>query len=280
MVRRKGIPRRRIGRTTLYIGRGRSPFMGGPFRRTGTYHRINRRRVLRRPRSGGIQKIVSKRYRVTNNPFGDKVQYKFKFSLGGTLTAPGGTSFFQAQTSLRAMDLAHAQTVFTSCPGFLDYGRLFSRYRVTGIKVRFTPVWNDVAAGGTGIVPCAYMEAHGPNDVPNPSISVMPERRWGRWKPLNNWENGGGTKGISMYYSIPKVVGPDRIVINDAAYTGTITTAEPPVYVTPTNGGDMSVRMGIMSAGGDNIPAGTYGSYILTATYYTTLWTRKNALDD
>lgn len=246
-----------------------------PYRAPLSYRQIARRPI---PRS----RIVNRRYRMTNNPFGDRIQYKFKFSFGGTLTAPGGTSFFTTNT-LRFIDLADAETRFGSCPGFIDYARLFKIYRVTGCKVRFTPIWNDVGAGGAGVVPCAFIQAWRFTDAsdtpPDPAVASLPEQRWSVWRPLNNWEAGGNTKGMKLYVTPTKVCGPDITVPTQSTFVG-VTNETSPFYSTPTAGNTALMRYGVFSMGGTTIPAGSYGSYLVTVTYYTTMWGRRNNLQD
>lgn len=242
---------------------------GGLKRRKSRYGRKFVRKYGRKSfkRSGrGMQRIQRRRY-PARNPFGDKVQVKFKFTNGGSYSVPGGTF---VQTTGAFNDLAQAEAAFTACPGFTVYPTLFQNYRVTGLKIRFTPMYNPASAyAATGFV-CG-----GDGILATPSISNLPEQRWAVYKNLNNWGTGGAVKSLSLYLSTVKVGGADRSIATDDNYTSTTNTSAPYYNAVPQQ---LGFQYGLVATNGTNfVSGGTHlCDYMVSFTYYVTFWGRRS----
>lgn len=216
-------------------------------------------------RSGrGMQRIQKRRF-PARNPFGDKVQVKFKFTVGGQFVG-NNQPFIQVNGAFN--DLNQAATAFGTCPGFDVYPTLFQNYRVTGVKIKLTPFVN---AGGLGVVGYV-MGVDG--ILSNPSMSTLPEQRWAKYKVLTQYAQGGSNKSISNYLSTMKIAGADRTVANDIDYTGTTNTSAPFYNTVPEQ---LGFQFGILFVNGTNFTIATpYADYMLEFTYYTTFWGRRN----
>lgn len=228
--------------------------------------RFGRRRVGR-----GMQRIQRRRY-PARNPFGDKVQVKFKFTNGGTFTVTNA-AFVQQTGAFN--DLSQAETAFTACPGFTVYPTLFRNYRVTGVKIRFTPMMHPATAAQG---PATAFIMGGDGVLLNPSIATAPEQRWITYKTLNNWQTGGTTKSLGLYLSTMKVGGADRTIANDQDYTSTCNTTSPFYNAVPEQ---VAFQFGLLNTSGALWP-GTGGAllctYMVSFTYYVSFWGRREIL--
>lgn len=234
-------------------------------RRSGRYSKYVRRRSKFR-RGRGMQRIQKRRY-PARNPFGDKVQVKFKFTTGGQFVG-NNQPFIQVTGAFN--DLNQAATAFGACPGFQVYPTLFQNYRVTGVKIKLTPFVN---AGGQGVV--GYIMG-GDGILAAPAMSTLPEQRWAKYKVLTQYAQGGFNKSISNYLSTMKIAGADRTVANDIQYTSTTNTSAPFYNNVPEQ---LGFQFGILMVSGSNFAAATnYADYMLEFTYYTTFWGRRNIL--
>lgn len=216
-----------------------------------------------------MQRIQRRRY-PARNPFGDKVQVKFRFSVGGkSLTTANSVS----QSTFAFNDLAQAETIGVGTPGFTVYPTLFQNYRVTGIKIRFTPMLH-AAESSQGPVTAFILGSDGVFMSPN--IFNIPEQRWCVYKNLNNWQTGGQTKSLSLYLSTVKVAGADRTTINDDDYTGTCNTASPFYNPVPKQ---LGAQFGLLNTDGANWPGGVgklLTTNLISYTYYVTFWGRRS----
>lgn len=173
-------------------------------------------------------------------------------------------------------DLSTAQAQIGGSPGFSLYPELFLRYRVTGLKIKFTPLLNSRATDGTTVPPetlLAYVNG-GPL-INSPQANSIPEQRWCKYKPINNWQVGGNTKSVSLYLSTVKAAGADRTVANDLDYTGT-TIAASPWYNAPNLLIPMEYGICALKGANLNYQAGEkICDYLVTYTYYVTFWERR-----
>lgn len=173
-------------------------------------------------------------------------------------------------------DLSTAQATVGGSPGFSFYPQLFARYRVTGLKLKFTPLLNGRATDGTTIPPETLLAfINGGPLTSSTQANNVPEQRWCKYKPINNWQFGGATKSVSLYLSTLKTAGADRTAANDLDYTSTCITTTP--YY---NGPNVLIpyEYGICAMKGANL---SYLSgekicdYLITYTYYVTFWDRR-----
>ena len=207
-----------------------------------------------------MQRLQKHRYGV-NNPFGDKVQVKFRMTGGSVMSGNGTDNYVQATGAFN--DLSQAENDYSNCPGFFIYPTLFNKYRVTGVKIRFTPM------SLTGVNIGYIMGSNG--ILTAPTMDTLPEQRWCRYKPLNFYTGGGTTKSISMYLSSVKVAGGDRTTSNDEDYTSTTNTSAPYYNAVPNQ---IGYQYGVMSVDG-NALSGQVANYIISMTYYVTFWDRR-----
>lgn len=222
------------------------------------------RKYGRKPYRRGNQRIVKKRYPV-NNPFGDKVQVKFRFSIGGRFNPLSSVTAVDVSGPFN--DLNAAETQWTTCPGFDVYPKQFKNYRVTGVKVRFTPKILDTSTGAS------YMGFILGSDTGYLGIAynTLPEQRWVRYKPLNNYLSGGSTKSLSLYLSTLKVGGADRTIAIDEDYTSTTNTSAPYYNSVPKQ---LVMQFGILSDNSTQFD-GHVCNYTAQLTYYVTFWGKR-----
>lgn len=245
-------------------------------RRRRSYKRkVSYRRTRYRRRGRGMQRLVKRSYPV-RNPFGDKVFVKFRATRGGSFMVPSPAAEFVRVEGI-VNDLSTTLVAMGNSPGFSWYPQLFQQYRVTGLKIRFTPILNPIDNAGATLAPqgmIAYINA-GQNLAPNPSVSSLPEQRWCRYKPINSWFMGGSTKSVSLYMSVNKLAGGDRTTANDIDYTGTTITSTPWYSAVPEH---LNFEFGITSLNDGNFlgPAtNKLCDYMVTYTYYVTFWGRR-----
>lgn len=221
-----------------------------------------------------MQRIVKRKYPV-RNPFGDKVQVKFRTTFGSSINMPGAASQFVRVTG-SINDLSVAQAAIGGSPGYSLYPELFNRYRVTGLKIKFTPLLNSRATDGTTVPPESLIAfVNGGPLINSPQANSVPEQRWCKYKPINNWQVGGATKSVSLYLSTLKTAGADRTAANDMDYTAT-TIAASPWYNAPVI--SIPFEYGICALKGSNLnyKAGEkICDYLVTYTYYVSFWDRR-----
>ena len=118
-------------------------------------------------------------------------------------------------------------------PNLSTMGALYTKYRIRGIKLRLS-YWQT---GGAPVFLFAQATSDqgivgGGDTTPNPdfilpSITQLPEQRWGKYRVCQATAAGGRATSLSVYYSVNKVQGPDAIVKNDLEYTGDMQVASP-----------------------------------------------------
>lgn len=221
-----------------------------------------------------MQRLVKTKY-PARNPFGDKVFVKFRMTKGGTMIAPASQQYVRVEGEMN--DLSETLVDLGNAPGYSWYPQLFQNYRVTGLKIKFTPVINPLTSEGNTLPPqslIAYINA-GDGLSSNPAVNTLPEQRWCRYKYLNSWFQGGPTKSVSLYMSTNKLAGGDRTTSSSVTYTGTC-TATTPYYSTVES--QLHYEYGICTLNGANFigPAGAkICDYMVTYTYYVTFWGRR-----
>lgn len=176
-------------------------------------------------------------------------------------------------------DLSTVLVNFGNSPGFSWYPQLFQNYRVTGLKMKFTPLINTREAADPLVTLApetllAFINA-GDGLAINPQANSVPEQRWCKYKPLNNWLAGGATKSVSLYMSTMKLAGGDRTVANSVNYTGEC-SAITPYYTQPDT--VLNCEYGVCALKGSNLSYANGDKicdYLITLTYYVTFWGRR-----
>lgn len=201
-----------------------------------------RKRSFRKRRARGMQRIRTYRYK-SRNIGGDRARAKlFLSATSNEAIAAGQRS--QAEIWCPNIGATPASLFpgislqFGSCPGLSTLANQFLRYRIRGIKVKYTiyPVKTDPAThepvffyvnaqpAGTSI----NDNDQGPvPPFPTPNIAITPEQRWAKYTPVKFPMAGAAPTRLTVYYSVNKVFGPDAVVKNDESFTGQLRTASP-----------------------------------------------------
>lgn len=158
-------------------------------------------------------------------------------------------------------DLSDIESKFGAVPGFTIYPLLFQNYRVTGVKINFTPITDNALLLGF---------TYAGDLMPAITTNTLTENRWSSWKPLGNVNTGGPTKRISRYYSVVAVGGGDRTIANDDTWTGD-TNNSAPFYNQPPE--RVSAYFGVTPI--VTLPSTANIPYIVTLTVYVTYWNRR-----
>lgn len=158
-------------------------------------------------------------------------------------------------------DLSDIEIKIGTSPGFTFYPLLFQNYRVTGVKIAFTPITdNALLIGYTYAGPAMTVTR----------TNTLAENRWSSWKPLGNVNTGGPTKRITRYYSVMAVGGGDRTIANDDTWTGD-TNLVSPYHTQPAE--RISAYFGVTPIVA--LPSAVNVPYIVTLTVYVTYWNRR-----
>ncbi|AKE44323.1 capsid protein [Apteryx rowi circovirus-like virus] len=188
-------------------------------------------KIKRRPRvlnkfkrkNRGSQRIKRTRWPV-DNPFGDNLFYKVRFSYGTTLTIP--TTASSINLGFQMNSLASIISSAGNAPGLNSLGNAFVNYRIRGLKTKMT-LWPDSAT-----VPIVAYHLAGASQSEmasiTPNVSTLPELRWQKYRTCNYAAAGAKPTRLNSYFSVDKVYGPDAVVKNDSNFVGNITTAAPP----------------------------------------------------
>lgn len=201
-----------------------------------------RKRSFRKRRARGMQRIRTYRYK-SRNIGGDRARAKlFLSSTSNETIAVGATSQVEIWCpnigATPASLFPGISLQFGNCPGLSTLANQFLRYRIRGIKVKYTiyPIKTDPAThepvffyvnaqpAGTSI----QANDQGPTPpFPTPNIFNTPEQRWAKYAPVKFPMAGAAPTRLSVYYSVNKVFGPDAVVKNDESFTGQLKTVSP-----------------------------------------------------
>lgn len=177
-------------------------------------------------------------------------------------------------------------------PNLSQLAALYTKYRIRGIKLKFT-IWPTTAAyepcvGFITATPCLGANTSGevgPSpSFATPNITNMPEQRWTHYKVINNAQTGAKPTVIKHYFSVNRVQGPDNTVKNDLSYTGDLQTTAPywsnlPDPTIEDNWSRPShspwLQFGVFTMSG-NAPTATQAfTYKLEATVYAQFWGKR-----
>lgn len=216
-------------------------------RNTYSRRRTVSRRTYRRPAARGMQRIRKVKW-GRRNIGGDRSYAKLFYVDAKTLSIQDGTfatyqnqainvgSFLGGGGSTDETSLA---AVMGRTPNLSTLAALYMNYRIRGIKIKLTfwqqqgaPVVLYTNAAPTTAEFDVDLKQPAP-DFATPSISILPEQRWSKYRVCGATSNGAKPTSLSAYYSVNKVFGPDAVVKNDRDFTGEMQLASP--YFTPTS---------------------------------------------
>lgn len=189
-----------------------------------------------------MQRIRTYRYR-SRNIGGDRARVKLYYSATQNMDMSQGQSSSEIVWCPNVG--ATSNTMFSgisrrfgSTPGLSTLAQQFLRYRIRGVKLRYTiipvnvdpanhiPVNFYVNAQASGV------EITDNSTGPTPSFpalqgTVTPEQRWSKWAPVRYPMAGASPTVVKAYFSVNKVFGPDQIVKNDESFVGQLKTTPP-----------------------------------------------------
>lgn len=162
-----------------------------------------------------------------NNPFGDKAIVRLKFNYAGNFSGDSAQPSIDAGITLN--DLSQIWIFSQSVSkGYLTYPKLFNRYRVTGVAVKFT----TCSFRQTSPVPfIQYLLPYNSDEgAPTASMklaSTVKQQRFAKTAVTQSWANGGKETSVTAYFDIEALVG-DRTARTDDAYTAITDTVGNP----------------------------------------------------
>ena len=215
---------------------------------------------------------------------GDRAYAKLYYVTGTSITMTTGQSSVTRNIAFNILGVdsstpLYASTItanFGSAPGLSQLASQFLKYRIRGIKLKYTYYPIDY-----GLQPLiAYFNAQGNADnilptetgptpaFPTPSVSVMPEQRWCVYRVIPNAANGAKPVTLKAYYSVNKVYGPDQVVKNDTQFTGDLISSSP--YFSPTDQPSKGpwIQEGMFTMSGQTVAANVTVTILKRATVY------------
>nr|QKN88856.1 MAG: capsid protein [Cressdnaviricota sp.] len=266
-------------------------------RRTFTRRRTVSRRTYRRPAARGMQRIRKVKW-GSRNIGGDRCFAKLRYVNARTLSiANASFATFQNQAmnvgsflSAGGTDTTSLAAIMGATPNLSTLGSLYLKYRIRGIKIKLT-FWQQAGAPVVLYTNAASTEtqftvsdAKPTPDFATPSISVLPEQRWAKYRVCGATAAGAKPTSLSAYYSVNKVFGPDSIVKNDVNFTGEMQLAapyfKPQIQDTLGNNGPQWgpwMQYGIFNMSGDNAANddGAIGVLKIEQTVYTEFFGKR-----
>ncbi|ACQ78156.1 hypothetical protein [Circovirus-like genome RW-A] len=242
----------------------------------GRKSRLKRRRSVKQRRIRRIKRrsgIYTKRTRFpAKNPFGDKAYVKLRFNRASYISGDGASS--QTTTTYRTINnLADTWLSFESVSkGFLTYPKLFRRYKVNGVMVKFT-VYQLKNSTGSGEFPSLawilpYSTLDGTPTVFAQNAIALKSQRHTAWANVANWGNGGRSTTVKKFFKMKSLVGANY-PSTDIDYSGTTD-----VLANPYNAPAIEWRFlaGISSVAEVALPTTQSYHYNLEMTYYVEFW--------
>lgn len=244
-----------------------------------TYKKKTFKKRPSRSKRNGMQKIRKYTYSARNIG-GDRAYAKLRYVSAQTMVLDNASAAIQTlRFNTGAVSAAVSPTlaarsifgVLGDTPNLSNLADQFLNYRIRGIKLKITawPV-TDVATVPVYIFTNAQsnnapfndeLSAIGPTPAfATPSITVLPEQRWCRYRIVTNPGAGAKPTTLTAYYSVNKVYGPDKVVKNDTSFTGLMKTTSPYWQDTAIGSGNNEwpvlspwLEYGIFSMTGQNI---------------------------
>lgn len=186
-----------------------------------------------------MQKIKTVRY-TARNIGGDRCFSKLRYVIGTSFSPTVASPYLVTKFpfNVGAFPAGNAKSIsgiFGQTPNLSTLAQFYQRYRIRGIKLRFTIYYSQVGMEDPAM--CFFVTAqssagptNAPDPVPNfpaPAINITPEQRWTRSTVISNTGLGAKPTTLSVYYSVNKVFGPDAVVKNDADFIGDLDTVAP-----------------------------------------------------
>ncbi|AUM62014.1 capsid [uncultured virus] len=251
-----------------------------------------RKRSFRKRRARGMQRIRTYRYK-SRNIGGDRARAKLFFSSTANESIAAGA---RSQVEVWCPNIgATPQSLFPgialtfgNCPGLSTLANQFLRYRIRGIKVKYTiyPIKTDSAthepvffyvnaqSAGTSI----QESDQGPvPPFPAATIFNTPEQRWAKYAPVKFPMAGASPTRLTVYYSVNKVFGPDAVVKNDESFTGQLRTTFPywdnAAGTHPVHG--IWIQHGVCTISNNPTTVEQKYVYVMQATLYTEFFGRR-----
>ena len=251
-----------------------------------------RKRSFRKRRARGMQRIRTYRYK-SRNIGGDRARAKLFFAstFNGNIAVGQRSHSTTWCPNVGATPQSLFPGIFTilgNCPGLSTLATQFLRYRIRGIKIKYTiyPQKTDPAthepvffyvnaqAAGTSI----QESDQGPiPPFPTQNIFNTPEQRWAKYAPVKFPMAGAAPTRLTVYYSVNKVFGPDVVVKNDESFTGQLKTTLP--YwdnvpgAHPVHG--IWIQHGVSTLSNNPTTVVQNYTYVMQATLYTEFFGRR-----
>lgn len=246
--------RRKYGRRKLKLKRRKS---------------FRAKRLRRIKRRGGN---YTKRTKFpVKNPFGDKAYVKLRFNRIGFFN--GDNASTQIAMSYRSInDLADEWlTAEAISKGFLTYPKLFRRYKVNGVMVKFTvyqlqPQTGDPFPVAAWLIPYSVLD--GTPTVVAQNLYSIKAQRHSAWTNVQNWGWGGRSTTLKKFFKMKTLVGANY-PSTDIDYTGTMDISGNP-YNPPTI--QWRFLAGVSSIAGVALPSSQGFHYNVEMTYYVEFW--------
>lgn len=241
-----------------------------------------------------MQRIRKVRW-AARNIGGDRCFAKLRYVTGENFTIATGTSaqFYNQAINIGSWpsttsDATSLYAIMGNTPNLSTLASLYQRYRIRGIKLRLT-FWQQ-----GGVPCCLYTNATGTTSqlgsgpsppFVTPTITVLPEQRWAKYRVCQATVAGGKATSLSVYYSVNKVFGPDNTVRNDIGFTGETQQTSP--YWSEQ--GDPNshpvnfpwMQYGIFTLSGQNVAAGnaSFGVLKIEQTVYTEFFGKRTSIE-
>lgn len=246
-----------------------------------------------------MQRIRTYRYKARNIG-GDRARAKLFYTTGQQwdIPAASGTNVNTLKFNTGAANSALTNlfphtisSVLGQTPYLSVLAQQFQYYRIRGIKMKLT-YWQSTgdpvflyanAQSDSAVGQQVPQDASGPTPAfPAVSINIVPEQRWAKYRTCQMTSAGGKPTSLSVYYSVNKVQGPDRIIKNDQAYTGDMQTVSPywgdSVSLADTQTMPVAgpwLQYGISTLSGAASAAGVTGVLKTQATVYAEFWGKR-----
>jgi len=251
-----------------------------------------RKRSFRKRRARGMQRIRTYRYKARLIG-GDRARAKLFFSSTANETIAINAS---SQVETWCPNIGATSSVlfpginmqFGNCPGLSTLATQFLRYRIRGIKIKYTiypknvdpathePVFFYVNAQAAGTSIQASDQGPIP-PFPSQTIWNTPEQRWAKYVPVKFPMAGASPTRLSVYYSVNKVFGQDAVVKNDESFTGQLKTAAPywdnAAGAHPVHG--IWIQHGVSTISNLQVNAAQHYVYVMQAIVYAEFFGRR-----
>lgn len=220
-----------------------------------------------------MQRITTSRFRA-RNIFGDRTRVKLYFVKGEQVDVLGATNNLVVRT-FPFNSMQSIVNAFGTTPNLYALSNLYEYYRIRGIKIT-TRVWpatvNEINSVNQTVPPFLFgFNAVTDNQsFPAANVQNFQEQRWAKARLCSNANQGAKPVTVSVYYSVNKVYGPDRVTRNDTTFIGTINQGATPTYNAPSNSPELQQVLFTMT--GNNLTANVNVALLHRVTVYAEFW--------